>query len=68
MRRALGIERIEANREKVLAWAAAGRPYFWIARQIGLGERNASAVSHWLVKQGIRRKAADVASLIGVML
>ena len=37
MRRSLGIERIEANREKVLAWAAAGRPYFWIARQIGLG-------------------------------
>ena len=51
-------ELVEANREKVLAWAEEGKSYFWMAQQIGINDRNASAVSTWFVKQGIRRKAA----------
>ncbi len=52
------MELVEANREKVITWAEDGRAYFWIAKQIGINDRNASAVSTWFVKQGIRRKAA----------
>ena len=52
------IERIEANREQLFAWADEGESYFWMAQQIGINDRNASAVSTWFVKQGIRRKAA----------
>ena len=52
------LERIEANREKVITWAEEGRAYFWIAQQIGINDRNASAVSHWFLAQGIRRKVA----------
>ena len=51
-------ERIEANREQLFAWADEGRSCFWMAQQIGINDRNASAVSQWFVKQGIRRKAA----------
>ena len=51
-------ERIEANRAQLFAWADKGRSYFWMAQQIGINDRNASAVSTWFVKQGIRRKAA----------
>ena len=51
-------ELIEANREKVEKWAQEGRAYFWIAKQLGINDRNASAVSQWFLKQGIRRKAA----------
>ena len=50
-------ELVEANREKVLAWAGDGRAYFWIAKQLGVNDRNASIVSHWFLAQGIRRKA-----------
>lgn len=50
-------ERIEFNREKVLAWAAEGRSYFWIAAQLGISDRSACVVSQWFLKQGIRRKA-----------
>ena len=49
---------VEANREKVITWAEEGRAYFWIAQQIGINDRNASAVSHWFLAQGIRRKVA----------
>jgi hypothetical protein len=49
---------IEANREKVEKWAGEGRAYFWIAKQLGINDRNAAAVSTWFLKQGIRRKAA----------
>lgn len=52
------IERIEANRAQLFAWADEGRSYFLMAQQIGINDRNASAVSTWFVKQGIRRKAA----------
>lgn len=52
------IERIEANREKLFAWADEGKSYFWMARTIGIGERGTGAVSHWFLAQGIRRKAA----------
>ena len=52
-------ERIEANRAQLFAWADEGRSYFWMAQQIGINDRNASAVSTWFVKQGIRRKAAS---------
>ena len=51
-------ERIEANREKLFAWADEGKSYFWMAQQIGINDQNASAVSHWFLAQGIRRKAA----------
>ena len=51
-------ERIEANRAQLFAWADEGRSYFWMAQQIGINDRNASAVSHWFLAQGIRRKAA----------
>ncbi len=49
-------ERIEANREKLLAWAADGKSYFWMAKEIGINDRNASVVSQWFLRQGIRRK------------
>ena len=51
-------ELIEANREKLWAWNLEGRAYFWMAKEIGINDRNASAVSQWFLKQGIRRKAA----------
>jgi hypothetical protein len=51
-------ERIEANREKVLAWAAEGRTYFWMAAQLGISDRSASVVSQWFLAHGIRRKVA----------
>ena len=51
-------ELIEANREKVEKWAGEGRAYFWIAKQLGINDRNASAVSQWFLAQGIRRKVA----------
>ena len=51
-------ELIEANRAQLLEWEREGRSYFWMAQQIGINDRNASAVSTWFVKQGIRRKAA----------
>lgn len=52
------IERIEANREKLLEWAAEGRSYFWMAQQIGIGCSNHSVISKWFIRQGIRRKEA----------
>ena len=51
-------ERIEAKRAQLFAWTDEGKSYFWMAQQIGINDRNASAVSTWFVKQGIRRKAA----------
>ena len=51
-------ERIEANREKLLEWAAEGRSYFWMAQQIGIACSNHSVISKWFIRQGIRRKAA----------
>lgn len=52
------IERIEANREQLLSWEREGRSYFWMAKELGINDRNASAVSKYFIKQGIRRKAA----------
>ena len=49
-------ELVEANREQLFEWARQGKSYFWMAQQIGINDRNASAVSTWFVKQGIRRK------------
>ena len=51
-------EIVEANREKLLAWAQEGKSYFWMATQIGLNDRNAPMVSKWFIAQGIRRKEA----------
>ena len=51
-------ELVEANRDKLLAWADEGKSYFWMAQQIGINDRNAAAVSKWFIAQGIRRKAA----------
>lgn len=56
MTRLTSTDLIEANREKLLEWAAEGRSYFWMAQHIGLGDRNAAAISQWFLKQGIRRK------------
>ena len=50
-------ELVEANRAQLFAWADEGKSYFWMAQQIGINDRNASAVSQWFLKQGIRRKA-----------
>jgi hypothetical protein len=47
---------IEANRDRLMAWAKEGRSYFWMAMQIGLSDRSASTVSAWFRKQGIFRK------------
>ena len=49
-------ELIEANRAQLFAWADEGRSYFWMAQQIGINDRNASIVSQWFLKQGIRRR------------
>ena len=51
-------ELVEANRAQLFAWADEGKSYFWMAQQIGISDRNASAVSTWFVKQGVRRKVA----------
>jgi len=51
-------ETVEANRDRLLAWALEGKSYFWMATQIGLNDRNAPMVSRWFIKQGIRRKEA----------
>ena len=48
---------VEANRDRLMAWYEEGRSYFWMAMQIGLSDRSASAVSVWFRKQGIYRKA-----------
>ena len=50
-------EIVESYREQLLDWYAQGRSYFWMAMQIGLSDRSASAVSVWFRKQGIYRKA-----------
>lgn len=50
-------EAVEANREKLLAWAQEGKSYFWMAQAVGLNDRNAPAVSKWFLAHGIRRKA-----------
>ena len=49
---------VEASREQVITWAEEGRAYFWIAKQLGINDRNASIVSQWFLKQGIRKKVA----------
>jgi len=51
-------ELVEANREQLFEWARQGKSYYWMARTIGIGERGTSAVSHWFLAQGIRRKVA----------
>ena len=51
-------EIIYANREKLWQWNLEGKSYFWMAKELGINDRNASAVSHWFLKQGIRRRAA----------
>jgi hypothetical protein len=52
------MERIEANRERLMKWDAERRSYFWMAHELGINDRNASVVSQWFIKQGMRRKAA----------
>ena len=49
------IERIEANREQLFAWADEGKSYFWMAQQIGINDRNASG--------GIKFTSAEVRNL-----
>ena len=49
-------ERIEANRDRLFAWAAEGKSYFWMAQQIGIACSNHSVISKWFIRQGIRRK------------
>jgi len=52
------VDLVEANRDRLMEWYAEGRSYFWMAMQIGLSDRSASAVSVWFRRQGIYRKAA----------
>lgn len=52
-------EIVEANRDRLMAWAEEGHSYFWMARQIGLSDRSASAISVWFRKQGIFRKVKN---------
>jgi hypothetical protein len=47
---------VEANRDRLLEWYAQGKSYFWMARQLGIRERNSSIVSCWFRRQGIFRK------------
>jgi len=50
---------VEANCDRLMAWYEEGRSYFWMAMQIGLSDRSASAVSVWFRKQGIFRKVKN---------
>jgi len=50
---------VEANCDRLMAWYEEGRSYFWMAMQIGLSDRSASAVSVWFRKQGIYRKVKN---------
>lgn len=52
-------ELVEANRDRLHAWAREGKSYFWMAKQIGLGNRSVSVISKWFLSQGIRRKTAN---------
>jgi len=58
MKKPTARQTVEANRDKLLAWASEGKSYFWMAQAIGLNDRNAPMVSKWFIKQGIRRKEA----------
>lgn len=58
MTRLTSTDLIEANREKLLEWAAEGRSYFWMVQQIGIACSNHSVISKWFIRQGIRRKEA----------
>ena len=56
------MELVEANREKVLVWAGDGRAYFWIAKQLGINDRNTQPLQRleilWigLAKRARRRR------------
>lgn len=50
---------VESNRDRLMAWYEEGRSYFWMAMQIGLSDRSASAVSVWFRRQGIFRKVKN---------
>jgi hypothetical protein len=52
-------EIVESYREQLLDWYAQGKSYFWMAMQIGLSDRSASAISVWFRKQGIFRKVKN---------
>ena len=56
MRKKSGFDIAEANRDKLLAWKKEEKSYFWMAKAIGIGERNFSAVSKWFIKQNIFKK------------
>ena len=56
MRKKSDFDIAEANRDKLLAWKKEGKSYFWMAKAIGIGERNFSAVSKWFIKQNIFKK------------
>ena len=51
-----GFDIAEENRDKLLAWAKEGKSYFWMAKTIGLGERNFAAISKWFIHQDIFKK------------
>ena len=50
---------VEANCDRLMAWYEEGRSYFWMAMQIGLSDRSASAISVWFREQGIYRKVKN---------
>lgn len=49
---------LDTNQDKLVQWYREGRSYFWMAKETGLGERSAAAVSKWFISHGIRRKPA----------
>lgn len=53
------VDFVDAHRDKLLVWAEEGRSYFWMAMQIELSDRSASAVSVWFRQQGIFRKVKN---------
>jgi hypothetical protein len=50
---------LDSNRDAAIAWAAEGKSYWWIGRQLGIGERGRGSVSAWFRKQGIHRKTIE---------
>lgn len=56
MKKKSGIDICEANKDKLVIWLKEGKSYFWMAKAIGLGERNFAVVSKWFISYGVFKK------------
>ena len=56
MKKKSGIDICEANKDKLVIWLKEGKSYFWMAKEIGLGERNFAVVSKWFISYGVFKK------------